>query len=210
MFISQHTYNISKTIFILLTSLLVFSCSSNTFNTTEELWSYLNEPEHEYLHTKTVNGVDFSIVYKPTDLLVAQELSDHPTASEIDSLRMKYDQYLYFNLSMSKNNQELLSNVAGNKQQFGAMVNQLAFGMEQKVHFYTPQKDTVEIADYIYPRMYGMSGATTILLVYPKEKRVTNDEFMIVSIEDLGFYTGEVKFKFPTKIFTKEVKLKFK
>ena len=202
--------NLKKQITILLIGFLLSSCSNTTFESAEELWNYLNDPDNEYLHTKTVNGVDFSIVYKPTDLLVAQELSDHPTASEIDSLRMKYDQYLYFNLSMSKNNQELLSNVAGNKQQFGAMVNQLAFGMDQKVHFYTPQKDTVEIADYIYPRMYGMSGATTILLVYPKEKKVTNDEFMTLTIEDLGFYTGEVKFKLPTKLFKNEVRLQFK
>ncbi|AXT52110.1 hypothetical protein D1818_15145 [Aquimarina sp. BL5] len=194
---------------ILVAALLLSSCSTKTFESKKELWNYLNDPENEYSHTKTVNGVDFSLVYKPTDLLVDQELSDEMTDSKIDSLRRKYDQYLYFNLSMSKNNQELLSNVAGNKQQFGAMVNQLAFGMEQKVHLYTPQKDTIEMADYIYPRMYGMSGATTILLVYPKKTMVTNAEHMTLSIEDLGFYTGEVKFKIPTKIFKNELQLKF-
>ena len=196
-------------VFLLLSILLTISCSNKTFESTEELWNYVKDPKNEYLHTKTVNGVDFSIVYKPTDLLVEQELSDPITANKVDSLRKKYDQYLYFNLSMSKNNKELLSNVAGNKQQFGAMVNQLAFGMEQKVHLYTPQKDTIALADYIYPRMYGMSGATTILLVYPKESIVTNAEHMTLSIEDLGFYTGEVKFKIPTKIFKSQVQLKF-
>ncbi|WP_299600618.1 hypothetical protein [uncultured Aquimarina sp.] len=199
-----------QTIYIILTTLLLTSCSSGTFDSKEELWEYINDPKNGYIHTKTVNGVDFSLVYKPTDILVDQELSGQATAKEIDSLRNKYREYLYFNLSMSKNNKELLSNVAGNKQQFGAMVNQLAFGMEQKIHFYTPKKDTVEIADYIYPRMYGMSGATTILLVYPKEKMVTNQEFMTLSIEDLGFYTGEVKFKVPTKIFKNELELAFK
>jgi len=89
------------------------------------------------------------------------------------------------------------------------MVNELAFGMEQKVHFYTPKKDTIAMADYIYPRMYGMSGTTTLLLVYPREKKVTNKAFMTLTIEDLGFYTGEVKFKIPTKIINNEPKLKF-
>ncbi|WP_299181213.1 lipoprotein [uncultured Aquimarina sp.] len=198
-----------KIITILVTALLLSSCSNKSFDSKEDLWNYLNNPENKYIHTKTVNGVNFSIVYKPTDLLVDQELSGQVSAKKIDSLRSKYDQYLYFNLSMAKNNQELLSNVAGNKQQFGAMVNQLAFGMEQKIHFYTPQKDTIAMADYIYPRMYGMSGATTILLVYPKETMVTNAEHMTLSIEDLGFYTGEVKFKIPTKIFKDELKLTF-
>ena len=138
-----------------------------------------------------------------------QEKTEETTPQEIQNLRDKYSKYLYFNLSMSKNNHELLSNVAGNKQKFGAMVNQLAFGMEQKVHLYTQKKDTIAMADYIYPRMYGMSGATTILLVYPREEKVTNKEFMTLTIEDLGFYTGEVKFKIPTTIFNNEPKLTF-
>ncbi|WP_255452659.1 hypothetical protein [Aquimarina sp. RZ0] len=201
--------NIYMCVIILFFGVLFTSCTNKTFESTEQLWDYLNDPENGYLHTKTVNGVDFSIVYKPTDLLVEQELSGKATASKIDSLRKKYDQYLYFNLSMARNNQELLSNVAGKKQKFGGMVNQLAFGMEEKIHLYTPQKDTIVMADYIYPRMYGMSGATTLLLVYPKEKKVTNAEEMTLTIEDLGFYTGEVKFKIPTKIFKNEPKLEF-
>ncbi|MBW1296614.1 hypothetical protein [Aquimarina litoralis] len=199
-----------QTLYILLGALLLTSCTTKTFDNKEELWEYVNNPENEYIHTKTVNGVDFSLVYKPTDVLVDQELSGQTTAKKIDSLRNKYGEHLYFNLSMAKNNKELLSNIAGNKQQFGAMVNQLAFGMEQKVHFYTSKKDTIAMSDYIYPRMYGMSGATTILLVYPKEAIVTNQEFMTLSIEDLGFYTGEVKFKVPTKIFKNELEIAFK
>ena len=188
---------------------LAFGCSTKSFDTAEALQLYIQQPENEYVYTKTVNGVDFSVLYKPTDLLVNQELGDHKSAEIVDSLRDKYKAYLYFTVAMSKNNQELLSNVAGNKQRFGAMVNELAFGMEQKVHLYTPKKDTIELVDYIYPRMYGMSGATTILFVYPREKRVTNQEFMTLSIEDLGFYTGEVKFKIPTKIIANEPRIQF-
>ncbi len=188
---------------------LTTSCSKNIFDTSEELLEYIKQPENGYLYAKTVNGVDFSLLYKPTDLLVNQELTGESSASKVDSLRSKYGEYLYFTLSMSKNNQELLSNVAGNKQKFGAMVNELAFGMEQKVHLYTPQKDTIAMADYIYPRMYGMSGSTSMLFVYPRDEKVTEEEHINITIEDLGFYTGEVKFKIPTKMINNEPKLKF-
>ncbi len=189
--------------------LLLASCSKNTFDSSKELLEYVKQPKNGYLYTKTVNGVDFSLLYKPTDLLVNQELTGESSALKIDSLRSKYEEYLYFTLSMSKNNQELLSNVAGNKQKFGAMVNELAFGMEQKVHLFTPKKDTIAMADYIYPRMYGMSGSTTMLFVYPRDEKVTNEEHLTLTIEDLGFYTGEVKFKIPTKMMKNEPKLKF-
>ncbi|MEW7292969.1 hypothetical protein [Aquimarina sp. 2304DJ70-9] len=198
-----------RVVVTLIGLLLMTACSTKTFDTSEKLMSYIQQPENEYVHTKTVNGVDFSILYKPTDLLVDQELTDEVEASKVDSLRNKYGKYMYFTLSMSKNNQELLSNVAGNKQQFGAMVNELAFGMEQKVHLYTPQKDTIAMADYIYPRMYGMSGATTMLLVYPKEENMEKEEYINITIEDLGFYTGEVKFKIPTEIINNELKINF-
>jgi len=203
------TSSLKKIVLILIMLSVVISCSTKTFENKEQMWEYLKDPENGYTYMKTVNGVDFSLVYKPTDLLVDHELSGDKTRTKIDSLRNKYGKYLYFNLSMSRNNQELLSNVAGNKQKFGAMVNQLAFGMEQKIHFYTPKKDTIVMADYIYPRMYGMSGATTLLVVYPKEKKVTNSDVMTLTIEDLGFYTGEVKFKIPTKIIKNEPKLAF-
>ncbi len=196
---------------ILIISILLtlFSCSTKTFDSSEALLAYLKEPGNEYIYAKTVNGVDFSLLYRPTDILVNQEITGNPTRELIDSLRNKYKEYLYFTLSMSKNNRELLSNVASDKQQFGAMVNELAFGMEEKVHLYTPKKDTIVMADYIYPRMYGMSKVTTMLFVYPREKKVTNTKFMTFTIEDLGLYTGEVKFKIPTKIINNEPKLKF-
>ncbi len=194
----------------LICAVLTISCTQKTFDTPKELMEYIKEPDHGYYYEKTVNGVDFSILYKPTDLMVNQELPEERIAAVIDSVRNKYDKYLYFTLSMSKNDHELLSNVAGNKQKFGAMVNELAFGMEQKVHLYTPKKDTIEMADYIYPRMYGMSGSTTMLFVYPREEEAMKEEYLNITIEDLGFYTGEVKFKIPTKIFNNEPRVRFK
>ncbi|WP_271768886.1 hypothetical protein [Aquimarina algiphila] len=199
----------NKLIIILTGYVLLTSCSTKTFDSSEALLAYIKEPGNEYVYTKTVNGVDFSLLYKPTDILVHQEITGKPSEGKIDSLRNKYKKYLYFTLSMSKNNQELLSNVAKDKQRFGAMVNELAFGMEEKVYLYTPKKDTIIMADYIYPRMYGTSGATTMLFVYPREEKVTNAEFMTFTVGDVGLYTGEVKFKIPTKIMNNEPKLKF-
>lgn len=50
---------------------------------------------------------------------------------------------------MSKNNQELLNGVARDKSKFGQMVNDLAFGMEEKGHLYTPEKDTLSSGEGI-------------------------------------------------------------
>lgn len=173
------------------------------------MWDYLKDPSNGYLQQKTVNGIHFSIVQRPTDLLVKQELGDDVDSKTINLLREKYSKYIYFNLSMSKNNQELLSTAPKNRNEFGAMVNQLAFGMGNRVHLFTQKKDTIELADFIYPRMYGMSNATTIMFVYPRDKKQLQGDYLNFTIEDLGLYTGEVKFKIPINNIIYEPTLKF-
>ena len=62
---------------------------------------YLKEDDNNYMQYKTVNGIDFSLLYRPTDLLVSQEIGgEQVEASRIDSLREHYGKYLYFNLEL--------------------------------------------------------------------------------------------------------------
>ncbi|WP_417800650.1 hypothetical protein [Tenacibaculum sp.] len=197
---------------LLLASILMLlsSCTSKTFETKELMWKYLQDKNHNYLQEKNVNGYDFTLLYKPTDLLVDQELGDEVTSEKVAKLREKYSQYIYFTLSMSRDNKELLSTTPRNRQEFGAMVNELAFGMDKKVHVFTPKKDTLDLLDYVYPRMYGMSRATTMLFVYPRDEKYLQEAYLNLTIGDLGTYTGEVKFKVPTKIIKNEPTIKFK
>lgn len=190
--------------------LLLGSCTSKTFKDKASLWTYLRDTDHGYVHEKRVNGYDFSLLYKPTDILVAQELGDDTSdTKKVEALREKYKQYIYFTLSMSKDNKELLSATPKNRQEFGAMVHQLAFRMNEKVHVFTSKKDTLELLDYIYPRMYGMSNSTSMLFVYPRDEKYLQEEYLNLTIGDLGTYTGEVKFKIPTKKIQNEPKLSF-
>ena len=192
----------------LLLALIITSCTK-TFDTQEEMNDYVKDEDNGYNYKKTIVGVDYVLQYRPTDLLVKQELGDKADASQVDKLRQKYGKYLYFNLSMSKNNQELLNGVARDKAKFGQMVNDLAFGMEEKVHVYTPEKDTLAMADFIYPRMYGMSNATSILIVYPRDDKYLNQDHLNFVIQDLGLDTGDIKFKLNIKAIQKEPQLQF-
>jgi hypothetical protein len=201
--------NMVRNSLFLLTLLLLLSSCIKTFDTQQEMLSYVTDEDHGYQYKKTVNGVDYVLQYRPTDLLVKQEVGDKFSEVQIETLRKKYNKYLYFNLSMSKNNQELLNGVARDKAKFGQMVNDLAFGMEEKVHVYTPEKDTLEMADFIYPRMYGMSNATSIMIVYPRENKYLKNEYLNFVIEDLGLETGDIKFKIETQPLQKEPQLRF-
>ncbi|WP_223270781.1 hypothetical protein [Subsaximicrobium wynnwilliamsii] len=185
-------------------------CQSSIYDNEESLLNYLKVESNGYVQHKTVNGVDFTLMYRPTDLLVKQEMGGMESTESIESLRKRYDKFLYFNLSMSRNNSELLNTEPKNKNQFTAMVNQLVFGMEEKVYLYTQKKDTIALADYIYPRMYGMTNATTIMFIYPKSEELLKQEYLTFVIQDLGLYTGEVKFKTELDLIINQPKLSFK
>lgn len=191
--------------------LLIFilnSCESKEFDNEETLWTYLKNPENGYLQEKNVNGVNFSLLYKPTDLVIAQELMNkNATNRTIDSLRSKYGEYAYFTLSVFKNNKELLNNVAGDRSEFGEMVNTFAFGMKEKVYLLSNTKDTINMLDYIYPRMYGMSNKTSFLLVYPKADIKKYSRVNLI-IKDLGLNTGEIRLVPNVEQILKEPKIK--
>ncbi len=198
-----------NSLFLLILILVISSCSNKEFDTTEEIFAFISDEDNGYKYSKEVNGVDFTLQYRPTDLLVQQELGDSLSEKKIKQLREKYSKYLYFNLSMSLDGKELLSNVVRDKQQFGQMVNDLAFYMNQKVHLYTPEKDTLAMTDFVYPRMYGMTNATTILIVYPRDKQFLKEGYLNFTIEDLGLNTGEIKFKVQTQPLENEPQLNF-
>ncbi len=194
---------------ILLLLVLFSACQSKTFHDEATLVAYLQEKPNGYLQQKTINGISYSLLYRPTDLLVQQELEEVTNKEEIENLREKYHSYMYFNLSISKDEQELLSTVPQDENEFATMVQQLVFDMGDKIQVYTPQQDTLEMTDYIYPRMYGMSKATSMLLVYPRDEEKLKAEYLNFSIEDIGLYTGTIKFRVPTKQLKEEPTLSF-
>jgi hypothetical protein len=199
---------LKNSLVLLLFTILISSCG-NSFDSQEEMTAFITDEDNGYQYKKTVNGVDYTLQYRPTDLLVKQELSGKYTDKQVEDLRKQYGKYIYFNLSMSKNNQELLNGLARDKERFGQMVNDLAFGMEEKVHLFTPKKDTLAMADFIYPRMYGMTGATTLMIVYPRDEKFMQEDYLNFTIEDLGLDTGEIKFKVKTSELKNEPQLRF-
>ena len=190
----------------ILAILLVFSCDTKTFDSQEDLTNFLKNDDHGYLKRKKSNGVTFELIYKPTDLLVAQDLEN---IGHVDSLRTMYSKYLYFTLSMSVNEQEILSQSVSDKQKYGKELTQLLFQMNDNIHLFNEKRDTIVMLDYVYPRMYGMSNKTTLLLVYPRNEIIKKSNSVNLTIEDLGFQTGETRFTFDINKLINEPKLKF-
>ncbi len=200
---------IKRNSFLLMLILIISSCGNKSFDTAEEMVAFISDEKNEYCYEKEVNGVKYILQYRPTDLMVGQELVNKSDENEIIKLRDKYKKNIYFNLSMSTGGKELLNNSSIDRNKFNQMVNDLVFNMSKKVSLYTSEKDTLPIIDCIYPRMYGMSNSTTILMIYPRDKKILDEEYFYFTVQDLGLNTGEINFKIYTKQINKEPKLNF-
>ena len=196
-----------KGVIILLAICIVVSCTTKQFDSEQELCAYIKNPENGYYHEKVIGAIKYELTYRPTDILVKQELGENASIAAVDSLRSSYGKYLYFNLSMSSNGQELLNSRSRDKNAFGTMVSQLAFGMKDKVQLISKSRDTLSLLDYNYPRMYGTSKSTNMLLIFPRDEAVLNQEYCHIAVKDFGFETGEVGFKLYLKFLKNEPKL---
>ena len=195
-------------LWLLVLSMVLFQSCDKTFNTADELGAYINDPKNGYKLSKSINGIDIHLLYKPTDMLVSQELGDSINSKRIEDLRNKYYSNIYFSLSISRNNQELL-NTAQDQDTYLQMVNKLIFQMNNSIHLISPEKDTLPIIDAIYPRMYGMSNSTNLLIVYPRDKTFLQQKYCDIIVEDIGVGTGDIKFRIDTDILKKEPVINF-
>jgi hypothetical protein len=66
------------------------------------------------------------------------------------------------------------------------------------------------MADYIYPRMYGVSNETTLMFVFPRDKISTKNSHLNFTVNEFGLNTGEIRFKMETSKIINEPKLEFK
>lgn len=196
-------------ILLLLGSITYATSCSKTAVTENELKAYMQNVNNGLVKQKTVKNINLKVLYKPSDLIAAQQFSseDKLTSEEIKLLLERYDQYHYITLAVSIDNKDLL--FATSASTFGNMINELAFNMDHYVKLISSTKDTLELVDFIYPRTFGLGGTTSLLFAFDKKAGQT-PEWVTFYLSDFGIGTGNCKFKFMTRdiLDTPEIKVR--
>ena len=184
-------------------------CSVSEFDSAEKLSAYIASPDHD-LSQRAENGeYHFTVTYRPTDLLVDQEIGDGPfNPATVESLRKKYSSYYYFILSLSKNGKEALHQVEGGMGQYSELVQTLSFRMNEYVTLTTSAQDTIPVGDFMLNRTYGLSQSTDILFVFNKEKAKDKD-WVQFNLNEFGLGVGNQRFRFKTKDLENVPKINF-
>jgi hypothetical protein len=190
--------NKSKIVFLFFLIFLFNSCKK-TFDTKESYLEYLKDEDKGYSETKLVNGIKINLSYKPTKFMALQE---NPKELEEmkDSLNAKYGNFIYFILSYSRDNKEILSTISESREKYNLVQNALTFGMAENVSLTTENRDTIPLVGYNFPRTYGMSQSTNLLFVFERNKLIDKGGDLFFNLKDIGLDTGDLKFKFNTNI----------
>ena len=159
-----------------------------------ELIDYVNNEDNGFSQTKEINGVKMNLTYRPTDLMVYQEMSNLGNEKKIneDSIKNKYKNNLYFILSYGRDNKEILSTITKSREEFNAIQNTLTFDMLNKVSLVNQDRDTIRLIDYNFPRTYGMSRATSLLFVFERNEILKKSDELLFNVNDIGVGTGDV------------------
>ncbi len=177
------------------------------FLTKEELSAYVSDEENGLKKSVDLGNSRVEVLYRPTDLMVQQELGSEPADTSIlRTMRGKYDGYYYFVLSLSNNNKEALHQTGG--AQYSDLVQTLSFRMNDYVSLTTSAQDTIPVGDFILNRTYGLGSSTDLLFVFNKE-RALDKEWVQFNLNELGLGIGNQRFRFRVKDLQKVPKIKF-
>ncbi len=183
-------------IYYLTIVVLFISCTGEVNR--EELLGYVADTDNGLIQEKLLNGITYKLTYKPSDLLVWQTVrqKEKIEEQELQQQRTNFD-HLYFTLSVSAGGKEVLNAFGGDKQKFGQLVDQLAFGMQDLVTLTNSAADTLQMMDAHFARTYGAARSSDVLLVFDKGLFHKNDQLKF-TIEDFGLRTGRIIFRFET------------
>lgn len=152
---------------LLITLLQLLPGCQRTMSKTE-LLNYLNDPENRLMQADSASGFTYTVYFKPSDLIAAQYLAKRDSTIRVDSLRKAHKDYLYFNLCVSWSGKDLFSQqIPGTD--FNGLQKRVSFGMEEFINLSDEHNHTYKLVDYSYPRLYGMTNSTNILLVFKND-----------------------------------------
>ncbi len=184
-----------RLLFIIIGLSAIAGCDGSRKLSKPELLTYINDKDNNLRKVQLVNGINIQLIYRPSSLLVMQEIegADTVNADRIKILEDKYSDHYYFILKLSKEKKEVIRQL-GSFSSYSSMLQVLAFDMQNYINL-TAGKDTVPVADYYFDQTYGMSDGNNVLLSFNKSN-LKGKKTLFIHLGECGFGTGNVKFCF--------------
>jgi hypothetical protein len=176
----------------------------------EALIKYMQDEKNGLKQTKEIGDLNLTAMYKPNDLIVAQELkSQRPLTEErIKTAKKIFEMHCYIIFSISKAGNEVLINPKS-ASEYNERLSTMLFGMSNYITLLGNGQDTLKMEDFTYPRTYGASRSTDMLFAFERGKEGEYDYLELI-VDEFGFGTGINKFRFSMRDINRVPDLNFK
>ena len=171
-------------------ALFFISCKRSIKNR-QELILYVNDPANGLEKEQQIGKVNAKMTYKPWQLFKQSGgVMDNQTNKKE---RYLFDDKLFFVLSLSANNKELLKQLDFNK--YSEMVQVLSFRMKDFMGIVSGDAKPVEPLDCIFQQTYGMGRSNDLLIVFNRNALNVNGTLKLY-LKEFGLKIGNLEFDF--------------
>lgn len=171
--------------------ILLQSCNP-AINNKADLQVYITDPDNGLTSITEKSDVTLKMTWQPWQL-IANKIGNSKSKAVNDS--SIFAKNLYFILSLSKDNKELLRQLPF--ETYSEMVQVLSFRMQNFISAEL-DKTTIEPVECAFQQTYGMTEANMLLLVFNK-KDIGEAEDLTISLKEFGLGFGDLKFPFRLK-----------
>lgn len=172
--------------------------------------AYLADPTNGLTHTTEANGVTITCTYRPTELLMAQDIANTPTATSAirDSLTRAYAGKTYCTLTLARQGSEIENQFVNDPATYQQVLTYLNTGITADAFLVTTSRDSVAAAASMYVRQYGTTGHSTLLLVFDTHQLTPAHGFHI-TLRGQRLGLGTLRFPFSAHDLATLPSLKF-
>jgi hypothetical protein len=183
-----------RVVFILLAMLTLMACREKKIVSEEELKAYVMDPENGLRQQKESNGIDVEVIYRPSELVLAQQLDGMTNAAERINTIKNFDSLSYFVVKLSRKGQEVENVFVSDNEKFVRVINYLSSAIAQNIYIIN-DKDTIPALDAVYARMFGAATSTSVMAVFDTDFRKRNGDLRFF-LDDTELGLGQNEFAF--------------
>lgn len=191
-------------VLIILAVLTSLACTGKRAVSEQELREYIIDPEKGLRKQKQKNGIDMEVIYRPAELIIAQQLSGIADSEERRRVTKSFDTLSYFVIKLSRDGEEVESRYVNDTDKFVRVINYLSSEVARNIYLIN-SGDTIPAIDGVYSRMFGVSTATSVMVVFDSDLRsrqgmvrfCLDDTELGLGASDFDFALSDIK-KAPT------------
>jgi hypothetical protein len=181
----------------LLVCFLFLSSCSKPYVTDDELQHYIMDRKNGLIKTIVKGNISATLFYRPAELIMGTELKSkglHKSPNEIDT---RYQDYAYFILRLSRNNEDYLNEFARKQELYPEAVSYFSERIKNDLLLSCDKtKVTPEVVALI--QSFGISDYTDVMVAFRTEGLQERENFKI-TLSDSEFVPGFYEFTFRAK-----------